>query len=228
MAKTIGCIVMYSKPLEKHKTVPRGTIFYTDGTEKEVSLKEAAEKALSMAMEYGYSNAIDNERYFNITYEDFMKNKDRYRTIATESKSKEERPAKKTTVKKTEKPRKLPDGITEVEPPIKAKDGTKTKKEPELGIPEVTNNQQVLYGPAPQDIVEEVVQVEQDLYGPAPPEIIDEPDDIDFDRIEQKLKEVIDRTAVSDKPMDEPTQDDLQRMIDRQNKKVTEGDKKKR
>ena len=60
-----------------------------------------------MALDYGYVNAIDNERYFNTTYEDFINNKDKYKSIATGEKKKEPT-VKTTTVKEPKKPKKDP------------------------------------------------------------------------------------------------------------------------
>lgn len=255
MAKKIGCIVMYSKPLEKHKTVPCGTIFYSDGTEEEVSLKEAAEKALTMALDYGYVNAIDNERYFNTTYEDFTNNKSKYMSIAKGENETKKSTVKTTTVKTPTKPRKLPTNITEVDPPTRVHDKTKepvVKQEiinnhqviygpnPYINKPipvekkvepvvkqEVIENHQVLYGPAPERIVQEV-NMEQDLYGPAPPEMVEDSEDIDFDSIEKKLNEVLDMTEASGERIKTPTQDDLLKMIQEQNQKVDASNQKKR
>lgn len=154
----IGCIVMYSKPLEKHKTVPKGTVFYTDGTEKEISLKEAANLALEMALDYGYINAIDNERYFNTTYTEFMNNKEKYKEIATGKKKEETPEVKKTTVDKDTTFKNLPPDIVEVEPPKVVKDET-TKKEEKVEKPEevikTIINEQEVYGPAPEEYIEE-------------------------------------------------------------------------
>ena len=157
----IGCIVMYSKPLEKHKTVPKGTVFYTDGTEKEISLKEAANLALEMALDYGYINAIDNERYFNTTYTEFINNKEKYKEIATGKKKEETPEVKKTTVDKDTTFRNLPPDIVEVEPPKVVKDET-TKKEEKVEKPEevikTIINEQEVYGPAPEEYIEEEVE----------------------------------------------------------------------
>ena len=249
MAKKVGCIVMYSKPLEKHKTVPCGTIFYSDGTEEEVSLKEAAEQALTMALDYGYVNAIDNERYFNTTYEDFIKNKDKYKSIAT-GKKKEEPTVKTTTVKEPKKPKKLPPNVTEVEPPTRAHDKTKDPKTDEIKTG-IVKEHQVLYGPNPyvsetkvlekseEPITKEVngpgperivheVTMEQDLYRPAPPEIVDESEEIDFDSIERKLNEVIENVEASGERIETPTKGDLLKMIQEQNSKADASSPKKR
>ena len=117
----IGCIVMYSKPIDKHKTIPCGTVYYVDGTEEEVSLKEAAEKALEMSLDYGYENAIENERYFNTTYAEFLENEEKYKKIANPNYKKEPR---KMTFKTNNMPKRLSDNIREVEPPKVVKDET--------------------------------------------------------------------------------------------------------
>ncbi len=242
----IGCIVMYSKPLEKNKTVPRGTVFYTDGTEKEVSLKEAAVLALEMSMERGYENAIDNERYFNTSYKEFLDNKDKYKKIAKKKKAE----VKKTTVEKTIEKKTIPSGIVEVEPPERVKDETRKKEEkthsdePELIRVE---QPQVLYGPPPEMIETheenkaeqepELIKIEQPqvLYGP-PPEMIEtheedkkevEPGDIDFEELEAKLEKVLEE-AFSKDESEEVTEQDLMKMIDEQNKGLEEKSDKKR
>ena len=243
----IGCIVMYSKPLEKHKTVPKGTIFYTDGTEKEISLKEAANLALEMAMDYGYINAIDNERYFNTTYAEFMNNKDRYKEIATGKKKEETPEVKKTTVDKDTTFRNLPPGIVEVDPPKVVKDET-TKKEEKVEKPEevvkTIMGVQEVYGPAPdeyveevevepEEIVEEIKKEEQIVYGPAPytPEEevqpVVEPEDIDYEEIERKLNEMLDK-ALSGDTKEESSESDLIDMIEEQNKDIDDTGTKKR
>ena len=223
MAKKIGCIVMYSKPLEKYKTIPRGTVFYSDGTEEEVSLKEAAEKALEMALEYGYINAIDNERYYNTTYEDFINNKENYINIA---KGLEKKP-ESTKVKNPKKPRKLPDNITEVDPPsivIGQNGKPEIERKPEKIITELQDEQD-LYAPPPP-VIEYTAKKPTDDTN-KPDEDKNKPDD-DLDAIEDKIHELLNepiKTKMEDKT---PTQEDLLKMIQEQNSKVTDDSQKKR
>lgn len=211
----IGCIVMYSKPLEKNKTIPRGTVFYTDGTEKEVSLKEAAVLALEMSMERGYENAIDNERYFNTSYKEFIENKDKYKEIAKEKKAE----VKKTTVEKPIEKKTIPAGIVEVEPPERVKDETRKKEEkthsdePELIRVE---QPQILYGPPPQ-MIETHEEDKKEV----------EPGDIDFEELEAKLEKVLEE-AFSKDESEEVTEQDLLKMIEEQNKGLEEKSDKKR
>ena len=211
----IGCIVMYSKPIEKNKTIPRGTVFYTDGTEKEVSLKEAAILALEMSMERGYENAIDNERYFNTSYKEYLDNKDKYKEIALEKKSE----VKKTVVEKPIEKKTIPEGIVEVEPPERVKDETRKKEgkthsdEPEKIVIE---HPQVLYGPPPE-MIEKHEENKTEV----------ESGDIDFEDLEAKLEKVLEE-AFSKDESEEVTEQDLMKMIDEQNKGLDEQNDKKR
>lgn len=229
----IGCIVMYSKPLEKHKTVPKGTIFYTDGTEKEISLKEAANLALEMAMDYGYINAIDNERYFNTTYAEFMSNKERYKEIATGKKKEENPEVKKTVVDKDTTFRNLPPDIVEVDPPKVVKDET-TKKEEKVEKPEevvkTIMDVQEVYGPAPEEYVEEVKVEPEEVQPVEEPEKVqpeEEPEDIDYEEIERKLNEMLDKALAGD-TKEESSESDLIDMIEEQNKDIDDTGTKKR
>ncbi len=220
----IGCIVMYSKPIDKHKTIPCGTVYYVDGTEEEVSLKEAAEKALEMSLDYGYENAIENERYFNTTYAEFLENEEKYKKIANPNYKKEPR---KMTFKTNNMPKRLSDNIREVEPPKVVKDETykdddfiKNAIDGELDKVEASDE-------SLNKKLDELINEHQEqevVDNPAP---VEEPEDIDFDLIEQKLNEVLDETINNEETKSEPTQDDLLKMINEQNLKVEENNKKR-
>lgn len=215
----IGCIVMYSKPIDKNKTIPRGTVYYVDGTEEEVSLKEAAEKALEMALDYGYDNAIDNERYFNTTYEDFIENEEKYKNIAVPNKKSE---TKTTTMKPENIERKLPENIVEVEPPKVVKDDTKKEDNFVKDLIDSEIDKVEASDELTSAKIDELVDNQNPLEpNPAP---VEEPDDLDLNSIEQKLNRVLDDDILEN---NEPTEDDLFRMINEQNEKAEENNKKR-
>ena len=178
--KNVGCIVMYSKPIDDNKTIPCGTVFYTDGTSDEVSLKEAANHALNMALEYGYVNAIENERYFNVTFEEFVNNREKYESIAKgveekeeiidvytnehEVENKEESQTIKTKIDGDINDSNLPDFIRVVEPPAVVRDKTSEKVEEDEDIEQIEENiQKALEEIMRED--EEKVPTQDDLNG---------------------------------------------------------------
>ena len=212
--KKIGCIIIYSKPIGD-KTEPKGTIIYDDGSEEEVSLKEAAEKAIEMAFEYGFPNAINNERYFNTTYEDFMNNKSDYIDLAKkESKELEGLNAKKPPIRR--KINDLPEIITEVEPPKIVKGEPKKPKEI---VEKIISEEQVVYGPKPEEIMEKLEDI-QDVYGPspAPNEEVSE-EEPDFEMIEKAVQSLFDEEDAKQEEL-EPSQKDLDSKIKGQNDKA--------
>lgn len=224
----IGCIVMYSKPVGNNKTSPKGTIFYNDGTEKEVSLSEAASLALTMAIELGYENPIENERYFNTTFIDFINNKNKYKKIAETLKENEEQngenePAeeneeqneanepdeeKETTASESEEDnkdlekeledikKKLFEEIVEVEPPKVVKAEPK-KEENEISNENATGT---------------------DLIIPFQKRVESSDEDISTGFIDKKIEELLEKENHDESIS--PTQNDLLKMINDQNKNV--------
>ena len=193
MAK-IGCIVMYSKPIDNNRTIPCGTVYYSDGTKEELSLREAAEKALDMQLEYGYDNALENERYFNVTYEDFLENHEKYVSIA-----------KSAETKTTSEPQPEPVAEPVAEPVVEP------QPEPEpVQEPEQTSDVSFSVEPEPTKIAEPVVvtNLPENIVQVEPPKVVKAEPEKD-----NSLQALIDSKLKDIKTNSEEEENELNKMI---------------
>ena len=244
MAK-IGCIVMYSKPIDNNRTIPCGTVYYSDGKEEELSLREAAEKALDMQLEYGYDNALENERYFNVTYEDFLENHEKYVSIAKSAETKTtsepepvQEPEQTSDVSFSVEPEptkiaepvvvtNLPENVVQVEPPkvVKAE-------------PEKDNSLQALIDSKLKDIktnseeeeneLNKMIQSHQSEEQVSDHQLVIDPENIDFEELKNNLDRMLDKNGTNKPVVEEPTEDDLFKLIENRNKEVEAQNKKMR
>ena len=118
--------------------------------------------------------------------------------------------------------RKLPENIVEVEPPKVVKDDTKKEDNFVKDLIDSEIDKVEASDEMTSAKIDELVDKQNPLEPNSAP--VEEPDDLDINSIEQKLNRVLDDDILEN---NEPTEDDLFRMINEQNEKAEENNKKR-